>query len=623
MYNENKFCFIICANMESFLEECLLYLRLLEIPDGFETEILTIREAPSMAAGYNEGMRASDARYKIYLHQDTFITEKKFLQKLLDIFSQDQTIGMVGMIGSPTLSKDGVMWHGNRCGDFYRLEELQKSGVQDIEKLTAGIKEVEAADGLLLATREDIAWREDILKEWDFYDVSQCLEFRRAGYRVVVPAQNPSWTVHACGIPSFWNYNENREIILKNYPEITADKDKLRIVFFHSNMITLLGLPMGLMQLGHSVSIPECKVSLNTCVESELEPIRECLEEGHYDLAVTYDFSRCLSAVCQEFGVKYLAWVYDSPLLELYTKEAFSPNNHICVFDHLQFGRLKDEIPHLYHFPLAAEVDYFGSIGIQKKDEKKYDADVAFVGRLYSKRGYEAIMDGAGEALTAEANKIVRKAACVWDKESSIFGAASEELITYMTSQENKAVFEDYRIDKRYYFESMYLARKANEIERTAILNKLAERFRVVLYTDKKELDENCLKKVTIRPWVDYWAEMPRVFHISRINLNITSRSIESGIPQRVFDVLAVGGFLLTNYQPELEEWFQAGVDLEVYHDTEELLYKVDYYLKHEKERIRIAMNGYRKMRECHSYEKRMEEVLKKVMGGESAGKRR
>ena len=53
---------------------------------------------------------------------------------------------------------------------------------------------------------------------------------------------------------------------------------------------------------------------------------------------------------------------------------------------------------------------------------------------------------------------------------------------------------------------------------------------------------------------------------------------------------------------------------MEVFHNMEELLEKVDYYLSHEKKRIQIAMNGYRKVRERYSYTvlatKWVEEVL-------------
>ncbi len=220
MVDENKICFIICANDETQLQECILYLSLLHVPKGCETDLIIVRDAVSMAAGYNEGMAASDAKYKIYLHQDTFIVESLFLDKVLELFRGDEGIGMVGIIGIEQLPGDGIMWHGKRCGNFYRLEELLEKGVDDVEQQRSGSREVEAVDGFLMATQYDIPWREDIFCGWDFYDISQCMEFRRAGYRIVVPGQKENWVIHCCESPSLWHYEENRHIFLKEYQEI-------------------------------------------------------------------------------------------------------------------------------------------------------------------------------------------------------------------------------------------------------------------------------------------------------------------------------------------------------------------------------------------------------------------
>ena len=116
--NSKKICFIICTNDEFQLEECLMYLQLLEVPEGYSMEILTIADAKSMCAGYNEGMLASDAKYKVYIHQDTFIVERKFIKKMIKMFKKDKRIGMMGIIGAEKLSKDGVMWHEQRCGNL-------------------------------------------------------------------------------------------------------------------------------------------------------------------------------------------------------------------------------------------------------------------------------------------------------------------------------------------------------------------------------------------------------------------------------------------------------------------------------------------------------------------------
>ncbi|MCM1119873.1 MAG: glycosyltransferase family protein [bacterium] len=215
--NEHKFCFIICTNNELQLEECILYIKLLHVPEGYQTELLTIRNAVSMTSGYNEGMRASDAKYKIYLHQDSFIVEPFFLDKLLQLFQQDKSIGMIGTLGTEHLSPDGIMWHEDRCGDAYLLDQ---HGGSHINQFTQGYREVEALDGLLMATQYDLPWREDIFQDWHFYDVSQCMEFRRSGYKVIVPGQEKNWVIHSCGICSLLHYEDDRRLLLQTYPEI-------------------------------------------------------------------------------------------------------------------------------------------------------------------------------------------------------------------------------------------------------------------------------------------------------------------------------------------------------------------------------------------------------------------
>lgn len=608
-YNDKKICFIICANNDQYLRECLFWLELLVIPEGYETEVLTIENAISMTAGYNEGMNASDAKYKIYLHQDTFVRNSNMLMEMLDIFQRDSQIGMIGTVGAEKLSNNGVMWHGVRCGNFYCLDRVhEKLGRTLIEKIDTEYREVEVVDGLFMATQYDIPWREDLFDGWDFYDVSQCLEFKRAGYKVVIPKQEILWVIHDSGIPNFSHYDKYRKLALNEYKEF-FDRNKIRILFVHSSEILLAGLGSALMELGHDmVEYPE-RINLSMCTKEEKESLEDYIEEGFFDLVMTYNFICDVSDICSKKGVRYYAWVFDSPLLTMYTESVKNHNNFISVFDKKQYERLQNqEIRHLKHFPLATEVNLFSGAVITKEDEKVYSTDVSFVGRLYEKRGFEELFEGAPQEYINEAEKIVKGCNCVWDGKISLFEKASDGLIDYLIDKTSSEFWKARNIDKRYYFESMKFARKCNEYERVTILNEIAKKYNVVLYT--KDVNQESLKGVEIRPWVDYLWKMPKVFHLSKINLNITSRSIETGIPQRVWDIMAVGGFCLTNYQAELEDYFEIGRDIEVFHNLGELMEKIEYYLNHEEARVRIAINGYKKVRKYHTYSKRLIDVL-------------
>ncbi len=243
--NEYKFQFIICSNNEDFLEECITYISLLEVPKEYSVDVISILEAVSMTAGYNEGMGASDAKYKIYLHQDVFIIYRKFLYALLDIFESDPQIGMIGMVGSPKMPSCGIMWYGAREGGGYGLIPLQKPYEEYEYSLEDGLHEVEAIDGFIMITNQDILWREDLFDGWDFYDVSQSFEFRKQGLKIVVPEQVSPWCKHDDGFISLSCYDQYRQGFLKEYKRmlnpVTEDGENapediaVYVIVYHEN----------------------------------------------------------------------------------------------------------------------------------------------------------------------------------------------------------------------------------------------------------------------------------------------------------------------------------------------------------------------------------------------------
>ena len=219
--NEKGFAFVICSNNELLLNECLEYISLLQVPEGYSVDLRVITGASSMLEGMDEGRAASDAKYKIYMHQDVYILNKFFLYDLLTVFESDSKIGVVGMVGTPKMPANGVMWSGSRVGNLYSRRANPTEHRKERFRLSDGLLDVNAVDGLLIATAyDDVAFRKDLLDGWDFYDVSTSLEYKKAGYRVVVPEQKFPWVLHDDGmILSMWNYDKYRKIILEEYKE--------------------------------------------------------------------------------------------------------------------------------------------------------------------------------------------------------------------------------------------------------------------------------------------------------------------------------------------------------------------------------------------------------------------
>ena len=81
--DEKRICFILCGNQEEYIQECIRYIQNLIVPPEYEVELQVIRGAVSMTSGYNQGMKASSAKYKVYLHQDVFIVNKNFIGDMI------------------------------------------------------------------------------------------------------------------------------------------------------------------------------------------------------------------------------------------------------------------------------------------------------------------------------------------------------------------------------------------------------------------------------------------------------------------------------------------------------------------------------------------------------------
>lgn len=210
----SQIAFIICVNDEEVFEECQYYLERLALPNGIKRDIIAVREAPSMAVGYHAAMKSSNAKYKVYLHQDVFILNCNFIQDIIKIFEAECKIGILGCVGSTDIGKEAMAitsWNKGKviqqCGQrLLSFDETQ----EDYESVIA-------LDGMLMATQYDIPWREDIMDGWDFYDLSQCMEFLRKGYLCVVPRQENAWCYHDNRSSNLTKYHIYRERFIKEY----------------------------------------------------------------------------------------------------------------------------------------------------------------------------------------------------------------------------------------------------------------------------------------------------------------------------------------------------------------------------------------------------------------------
>lgn len=306
-----------------------------------------------------------------------------------------------------------------------------------------------------------------------------------------------------------------------------------------------------------------------------------------------------ISILCDRLHVFYVAITVDCPVFEIFNTSIKSKFNRLFLFDKKQYDMIHAENPEcIFHMPLGAACERINNLLDKSSD---YDYDISFVGSLYKEkdplynlllnseiRNYEQLIDNAIASQL----------------ESDVYGyeTIKSDLPSAVVSALKNADPDFYPSDmsvfdiSEYVAYSDYFCPHTTYLERVQLLNMIAENAskadaKMHLFTQSDT--SSISTKVSTHGGVDSLKEMPFIFRKSKINLNITTRAIESGLSQRIWDVLACKGFLITNYQPEIDTFFKDGVHLVTYSSHNELLEKIDYYLHHEDERQIIAQSGF------------------------------
>lgn len=391
----------------------------------------------------------------------------------------------------------------------------------------------------------------------------------------------------------------------------------MKVLFYRYNSICEPDIIAAFKELGHDVF--EIKAEM----ERKDVPAQECvalvsraLDTVIFDFVFSVNFFPVVSEVCQAYHVHYLSWTVDSPVLELYSGSIRNNFNRIFVFDRTLCDEIKPHNPErIFHLPLAAGItDKQRVIADASSAElEKYTSDVSFVGSLYTEKSVLGRLQDPPKYLKGFLDAVMNLQTETYG-EYFVTNALSDEIVSGF-----KEHFPDfYRIPQgalcsdRLILGLFYLGYGITAMERSRLLTALSERFKVDIYTASST---DNLPKINNRGLVKSLTEMPLVFSQSAINLNFTAKSIRSGIPQRIWDVFASGGFLISNFQEEIYDYFVPGEDLVVYGSCDELCEHVGYFLERPALRREIAHNAYEKLLKYHTFTIRVQEMLNLAFG--------
>lgn len=390
----------------------------------------------------------------------------------------------------------------------------------------------------------------------------------------------------------------------------------MKLLYYRWNALTRTDIDNVLKKLGIDFDVISTEHDYREIENEQFEnDFRRALKRTGYDAVFSINFYHNIAKVCHEYDVPYIVWSYDSPINIGVPAYFAYETSHIFLFDRKEVEELKSTYKkkEIYHLPLAVDTDRYDTFIPTNKERREYKAQVGFVGQLYSNNAEDAINtlpDYEKGYLNA-----------VKDSQFQVYGldvmlkTFHQDLLKGISTPEfidliKKAVFKEY-MEKLEVIPPMSLwtqmLRDVTHRERLLLLQLLAKHFDTTVYSDDPYTE---LGGVRLMGPVNYWADCPKVFKCTDINLNITLRSIQTGIPQRCLDIMGCHSFLLCNYQAELAEMFENHKDCAIYSSIEEAVDLVDYYLNHEVERKRIVQNGYMKVKKEFTYESRMRQIF-------------
>lgn len=333
------------------------------------------------------------------------------------------------------------------------------------------------------------------------------------------------------------------------------------------------------------------------------------LKNENYDCVISTNFFPLIARLCYNNSIKYLSWSYDSPISRSDLDYYAYPTNFIFLFDRDEVNFFREQgLDNFYHLPLAVNTMRLSSLKPSSQDLARYSCDISFIGQFYR--------SPLKDLLLLQDDYVKGYINAIADAQFRVYGynfvnnLVTDSMIEKMNLNyvKNNLQIHESSGEQLSRFGLIHsIDKQVTRNERILLLKLFASKYNVHLYSTESV---PILSDVSCTGTADYFHEMPLIFKLSKINLNPTLRSIHSGIPLRALDIIGSGGFLLSNFQPELAEFFPSDVAVAMYDSIEDALSKADYYLSHEEQRLTIVKNGYQIIETYFTYPERIKKMF-------------
>lgn len=285
-----------------------------------------------------------------------------------------------------------------------------------------------------------------------------------------------------------------------------------------------------------------------------------------------------------------IVWYLDNPQFFVY--QPFQPDEFVFCFDNTYLDWLKPYCENLPGFlPLAADQSKPGQF------DPKLACDISFVG---------GVIDQSQRRNQLQP-QMVQYIQLLVEEKLKHRSKTMEELSILNPIAEGKQITINPEV-------AHYLYWEANNLYRLRTVEALQD-YDLHIYgnEDWEPMIQGTSLVDCYKGKADPNTDLPHIFASSKINLNIHSIQCQGSLNQRDFNAPLCGGFLLSDWVPAAGQYFVPGTEAVYYSDWDHMRQKVDYYLSHEDERMKIVQTGKQKVEQCHTYQNRVDDLLSQL----------
>lgn len=360
-----------------------------------------------------------------------------------------------------------------------------------------------------------------------------------------------------------------------------------------------LNIPHKLVMVGQKAVDGEAFVKQVLEVATSFRPDC-CITLNHMGV----DMEGVLMELLARLNLPIASWFVDNPhlIIHLYSRSV-SPWATIFTWDEDNLPTLRSAgYENVAYLPLGTDPERFRpNAGKQHKD---WRAKVSFVGNSMLYKVGARLKDCHFPAPLLRAFHSVARS----------FAASEDRSVAAFLAERYQAVYTEFEKlqdnDLKLAYETA-ITWKATQIYRYERVAELIP-FQPLIVGDKGW--HTVFRKARPQPrlldTISYYSQLPIFYGQSDINFNCTSRQMKGAVNQRVFDAPAAGGFVLTDWRPQMAGLFTKE-EMACYHEPGEIPGLVNFYLDHPKERQRITHLARKRILACHTWANRLESMLK------------